>query len=254
MSVHLYLSLVPEALIASMLEPEEFGSYYAVGNKKKSSGQALFFEVDPDFRSKYFRINEGISRCIPHDDGTPKASIYISVYRVLEQVDISALGKLYLTTQDGRTIGLDAIGETPRLDDGLHLYKEIAPVTPLVASRLNPMEFFDLIVKNPTSLVTLPAIAYVELRLDQLAEDPEMGEVGDLPYSNMDHLREVLKDLKTKPVATKMVDRSSPANFAYRTVKNGFFVGNESAFSYYPMPSSEFLRENNYRWWRSANM
>jgi hypothetical protein len=253
-SVHLYLSLVPEALIASMLGPEEFGSYYAVGNKKKSSGQALFFEVDPDFRSKYFRINEGVARCVPHEDGTPKASIYISVYRVLEQVDISALGKLYLTTQDGRTIGLDACKDMAKLDDGLHLYKEIAPVSPLVASRLNPMEFFDLIVKNPTSLVTLPAIAYAELRLDELAEDPEMGEVGDLPYSNMDHLREVLKDLKIKPVATKMVDRSSPATFAYRTVKNGFFVGNKAALSYYPMPSSEFLRENNYRWWRSANM
>lgn len=254
MSVHLYLSLIPEALIASMLEPEEFGSYYAVGTKKKSSGQAIFFEVDPDFRSKYFRIKEGVSRCVPHEDGTPKASIYISVYRVLEHVNISALGKLYLTTQDGRTLGLDSSDEMPYLDDGLHLYKEIVPVSPLIASRLNPMEFFDLIVKNPTSLVTLPSIAYVELRLDELAEDPEMGQVGDLPYSNMDHLREVLKDLKTKPVATKMVDRASPATFPYRTVKNGFFVGNESAFAYYPMPSSDDLRQNNYRWWRSANM
>ena len=254
MSVHLYLSLIPEALIASMLEPEEFGSYYAVGTKKKSSGQAMFFEVDPDFRSKYFRIKEGVSRCVPHEDGTPKASIYISVYRVLEHVNISALGKLYLTTQDGRTLGLDPSEEIPFLDGGLHLYKEIVPVSPLIASRLNPMEFFDLIVKNPTSLVTLPSIAYVELRLDELAEDPEMGQVGDLPYSNMDHLREVLKDLKTKPVATKMVDRASPATFPYRTVKNGFFVGNESAFAYYPMPSSDTLRENNYRWWRSANM
>ena len=254
MSVHLYLSLIPEALIASMLEPEEFGSYYAVGTKKKSSGQAIFFEVDPDFRSKYFRIKEGVSRCVPHEDGTPKASIYISVYRVLEHVSISALGKLYLTTQDGRTLGLESSKEMPYLDDGLHLYKEIVPVSPLIASRLNPMEFFDLIVKNPTSLVTLPSIAYVELRLDELAEDPEMGQVGDLPYSNMDHLREVLKDLKTKPVATKMVDRASPATFPYRTVKNGFFVGNESASAYYPMPSSDYLRENNYRWWRSANM
>ena len=67
MAVHLYLSLVPEALIASMLEPEEFGSYYAVGTKKKSSGQAIFLEVDPDFRSKYFRIDEGVSRCVPHE-------------------------------------------------------------------------------------------------------------------------------------------------------------------------------------------
>ena len=254
MTVHLYLSLIPEALIASMLSPEEFGSYYAVGSKKKSSGQAIFFEVDPAFRSKYFRTEEGISRCVPHEDGAPKSSIYISVYRVLEHIDISALGKLYLVTKDGRTLGLDASPEKPELDGGLHLYKEIVPVSPLVASRLNPMEFYDLIVKNPTSLVTLPAISFVELRLGELAENPDLGEVGDLPYSNMDHLREVLKDLKTKPVATKMVDRASPADIAYRTIKNGFYVGNESGIAYYPMPSSETLRDTNYRWWRSANM
>ncbi len=254
MAVHLYLSLIPEALIASMLEPEEFGSYYAVGTKKKTSGQAIFFEVDPDFESAYFRIKEGLSRCIPHEDGSPKASIYISIYRVLEHVPVSSLGKLYLTTQDGRTLGLDAGDEIPLMDEGLHLYKEIVPVSPLVASRLNPMAFFDLIVKNPTSLVTLPAIAFAELRLDQLAEDPEMGQVGDLPYSNVDHLREVLKDLKTKNVATKMVDRASPAELAYRTVKNGFYVGNEYGMAFYPMPSSADLRESNYRWWRSANM
>lgn len=254
MSVHLYLSLIPEALIASMLEPEEFGTYYAVGSKKKTSGQAIFFEVTPGFQSKYFRVNEGIARCVPHDDGTPKSSIYISVYRVIEHVPLSALGKLYLVTQDGRTLGIDASDEVPALDEGLHLYKEIAPVSPLVASRLNPMEFFDLIVKNPTSLVTLPAIVFAELRLDELAEDPEMGQIGDLPYSNVDHLREVLKDLKTKPVATKMVDRASSTAIAYRTVKNGFFVGNESGLVYYPMPSSATLRETNYRWWRSANM
>ena len=69
MTVHLYLSLVPEALIASMLTPEEFGAYYAVGTKKKSSGQAVFFEVDPEFRNKYFRINEGVSRCVLHEIG-----------------------------------------------------------------------------------------------------------------------------------------------------------------------------------------
>lgn len=255
MTVHLYLSLIPEALIASMLSPEEFGAYYAVGSKKKSSGQAIFFEVDPDFRSKNFRIQEGLARCIPHEDGEPKSSIYLSVYRVLEQIDIKALGKLYLVTQDGRTLGLDPSDEMPSLDnDGLHLYKEIAPVSPLIASRLNPIEFYDLIIKNPTSLVTLPAIVFVELRLGELAKEPDMGEIGDLPYPNMDHLRQVLVDLKTKPVATKMVDRTSPATFPYRTIKNGFFVGNESQIVYYPLPPKEQLRGENYRWWRSANI
>ena len=254
MTVHLYLSLIPEALIASMLSPEEFGSYYAVGSKKKTAGQAIFFEVDPNFDSKYFRVKEGISRCVPHDDGSPKASIYISIYRVLEHVPIEALGKLHIVTQDGRTLGLDSGESIPALDGGLHLYKEIVPVSPLIASRLNPLEFYDLIVKNPTSLVSLPSIAFTELRLGELADDPEEGQIGDLPYSNLDHLREVLKDMKTKPVATKMVDRASPAIFPYRTVKNGFYIGNESAIAFYPMPSSKELREMNYRWWRSANM
>jgi len=254
MTVHLYLSLIPEALIASMLTPEEFGVYYAVGSKKKSSGQAIFFEVNPDYRSKYFRIQEGLARCVPHEDETPKSSIYISVYRVLEHVPITELGKLYIVTQDGRTLGLDASEDLPENEEGLHLYKEIAPVTPLVASRLNPVDFFDLIVRNPTSLVTLPAIAFTELRLGELAEDPELGQVGDLPYANMDHLRQVLMDLKTKPVATKMVDRTSPAGFAYRTVKRGFYVGNERNLRFYPMPSNDVLRAEHYRWWRSANM
>ncbi len=254
MTVHFYLSLIPEALIASMLSPEEFGSYYAIGSKKKSSGQAVFFEVNPEFRSKYFRIQEGLARCVPHDDGTPKASIYIGVYRVLEHVPISELGKLFIVTQDGRTLGLEHSETLPENGDGLHLYKEIAPVSPMVASRLGPIDFYDLIVRNPTSLVTLPAVVFTELRLGELAANPELGNVGDLPYANMDHLREVLLDLKTKPVATKMVDRISPASFAYRTVKNGFFIGNESALRYYPMPSNEILRSEHYRWWRSANM
>ena len=173
MAVHLYLSLIPEALIASMLTPEEFGVYYAVGTTKKSRGQAIFFEIDPDFRHDYFDIEEGIRRCVPHEDGTPKRSIYISVYRALEHVSLKAVQKLYLVTQDGRTLGLEPSEGLPEETDGLHLYQEIAPVHPLVVSTLGPGEFYELIVKNPTSLLWLPAACFVELRLDELARDPE---------------------------------------------------------------------------------
>ncbi|MDD4578642.1 MAG: hypothetical protein PHS75_08855, partial [Anaerolineaceae bacterium] len=65
MAIYLYLSLLPEALIASMLSPEEFGAYYAVGSVKKSRGQAMFFEVDPDFRHPYFRVEDAYARCVP---------------------------------------------------------------------------------------------------------------------------------------------------------------------------------------------
>ena len=254
MSIHLYLSMIPEALIASMLTPEEFGVYYAVGSSKKSRGQAIFFELAPDFRHDYFRIEEGVRRCVPHEDGTPKASIYISVYGVLEHIPLDAIRKLYLVTKDGRVLGLDSSPELPEEANGLHLYQEIAPVHPLVVSSLGPNAFYELIVKNPTSLISLPAICFVELRLGELADDPERGAVRDLPYSNIGHLRQCLVDLKTKTVHAKMVNRVQPASFPYRTIKSGIFVGNAEQLIYFPLPSQEELRAKYYRWWRSANM
>lgn len=254
MAVNLYLSLIPEALIASMLSPEEFGAYYAIGSEKKSRGQAIFFKLDPKFRSDAFRIKEGIARCVPHDDGSPKRSIYISVYRVLENVPMNAIKKMYLTTQDGRTLGLEPSSKVPGNGEGLHLYREISPVTPLVASALGPRDFYELIVKNPESLIKLPAVCFAELRLGNLAMDPINGDIGDLPYSNVEHLRTVLADLRTKSIKSKMVDRMPTTIIPYRTIKNGFFVGNTEKLVYFPLPEEEELVKDHYRWWRSATM
>jgi len=254
MTIHLYLSTIPEALIASMLSPEEFGVYYAVGTAKRSRGQAVFFEIDPGFSSDYFRIEEGMRRCVPHEDGSPKASIYISVYRVLEHIPLDVIGKLYLVTKDGRVLGLESSKELPKETGRLHLYQEIAPVHPRVVSTLGPHDFYNLIVRNPTSLITLPAICFVELRLGEMATDPERGDVRDLPYSNIGHLRQCLVDLRTKTVHTKMVNRIQPASFPYRTIKSGVFVGGKERLIYFPMPAQDELRAKYYRWWRSANV
>jgi len=251
---HLYLSLIPEALIVSMLPPEAFGAYYAVGTQKKAREQAIFFELDPNFRHDYFRIEEGIRRCVPHEDGSPKRSIYVSVYRVLEHISLDAIQKLYLVTQDGRALGLEPRAECPPDTNGLHLYQEIAPVQPLVASTLGPREFYKLIVKTPISLLSLPAVCFVELRLGELAMNPEHGAVRDLPYSDIGHLRECLVELKTKTVHTKMVNRIQGARFPYRMIKNGLFVGNEQQLICFPMPPPEELRAKHYQWWRSIHM
>lgn len=250
MTIHLYLSLLPEALIASMLAPEEFGVYYATGNEKKSSGRAIFFELDPDFRSDFFRIDEGYSRCIPHEDGSPKSSIYISVYRVLEHVPPSVMKKLYLTTKDGRTLGLEPSQEFPKFDEPYHLYQEIAPVSPMVVSKLDPVKFYNLIAQNPESLITLPAICFAELRLGELAQNPAKGAVGDLPYEQIDHLRTCLIGLRNKQ--TKMVDRVSNASFPYHTIQSGIYVGVQNQLVFFPLPSIELLNEKHRNWWRSA--
>jgi len=254
MTAHLYLSLMPEALIASMLPPEEFGTYYAVGETKKQRGQAIFIELDPDFRHEYFRIEAGITRCEPHEDGTPKKSVYIATYRVLEHIPLSAMGKLYLVTSYGQTLALQCSDAIPPSDSNFYMYQELTPVHPLVVSTLNPSDFYDFIIKDPESMIHLPAIAFVELRLGDLAANPEHGEVKDLPYSYIHHLREMLLDLKQKEIHTKLVNRVESVEFPYRMIKSGIFIGNSEEMAYYPLPSREELRSQYYRWWRSANL
>jgi len=253
MTVHLYLSLIPEALIASMLSPEEFGSYYAVSTDMKIRGQALFLELDPDFRHDFFPIDDAYAKCVPHEDGTPKASVYISGYRVLEHIDLKAVQKLYLVSSYGMVLGLDAGELIPEVEDELHLYQEIAPVSRLVVSNLTPRAFYESITIKPTKFLSFPAMAFVGLKLGALADDPEHGAVGDLPYRNIEHLRECLLDLKPGDKTTKMVDRLQSAEFPYRMVRTGFYIGVGEEMLFYPMPSAEDLRDKYYRWWRSAN-
>lgn len=77
MTIHLYFSLIPEALIASMLGPEQFGQYYATGHKYKSKGQAIFFEVDPTFRHEFSTSTRG-SSAVPRTRTAPPRTRFMS--------------------------------------------------------------------------------------------------------------------------------------------------------------------------------
>ena len=195
MTIHLYFSLVPEALIASMLEPEEFGQYYSTGHSYKSKGQAIFFEVDADFRHEFFNIDEGLERCVAHPDGTPKNSVYISVYRVLEHIPVSALGKLYLSTAYGQTLALSRTDAFPEKGKGLHMYQDLAPVNSLVVSAQDPQTYYEKVTSQPNKFIRFPGLCFVELGLGALATDPGAGAIGDLPYSFVHHLREALLEV-----------------------------------------------------------
>ena len=260
MTVYLYFSLIPEALIASNLPPEKFGQYYATGSDYKSKGQCLFFEVDPNFRSDYFDLATAIGRCVPTADGTPKHSVYVSVYRVLEHLPISALGRLYLTTSYGHTLGLDRGEQLPGKESCLHLYQDLAPVNSLVVSNLDPASFYESVTTNPTKFIRFPSLCFVELVLDELAKDPENGQANDLPYPFIHHLREALMVLKPRSddqassKDSKMVHRVHSLEFPYRMIKNGIYVGNGAELVFYPMLSHRELRESHNQWWRSANI
>ena len=252
MAVHLYLSTIPEALIASMLTPHDFGTYYAVGTEKKSRGQAQFFMVDRGFASDYFPMAEIDARCVPHANGDPKHSVYLSVYRVLEHVPLSAIGNLYLATRDGRVLEIPPSRALPSFPKTYRQYQEICPVAPRVVSTLDPREFCTFMTDTKKS-IHVPKIVFADLRLGELAANPETGSVRDLPYPNIEHLRSCIAELKKDPhKGTKTVDRMAPLEFPYRMVETGFYIGDHKEMVFYPMPSERELQTTHYVWWRSA--
>jgi hypothetical protein len=91
-----------------------------------------------------------------------------------------------------------------------------------------------------------------DLKLNRLANNPG-APILDLPYPNPDHLRECLFRLMSSEARlTKTVIRQFKTDLSYRTIENGFFVGDQDSYLYYPFPSVEELEEQYYSWWRSA--
>ncbi len=243
----LYANLIPESLVASNLDPAAYGTYMAVGESGSSRGQAIYFEVDAAMVPEDFSLDEARTRCRPGRDGTPKHSVYLAVYRVLERLPMKALGALNLVTDDGRLLSLHRADPPPDAG-GLHYYQEFAPIMPRVLSRLGPHEFARHLTAAGHA-VSMPRVVFAELRLpDQMEED-----AGDLPYTEMAHLRDCMRRMLGDPQKqTKMITRSFHAEVMFRTILNGFFVGDAAELLYYPLPSAEKLKEEHFAWWRSA--
>ncbi len=251
MKTYLYLSLLPEALVASHLPPKEFGTYMAIGTQKQPHGPAMFFEVDPGFQSDYLNVKDLDKRCQPHADGRPKNSLYLAIYRVLEHLPLSALGSLWLTTAHGRNLELKQAASAPAdPGDKFHLYRELVPVQPLIASTMGPVAFTKFITDS-TKGIYVPRICFAEVRLGGMATDPLHGPVGDLPYRNIDHIRRILADVQ--PGRTKTVERISAQGIIYRCVRSGLYVGDASKVLFYAYPTREELEGKYHDWWSCAN-
>ena len=251
--VYLYLSMAPEALIASMLPPAEFGTYLATGTRKRSQGQAVYFDLAKDFSGDFFGLSRLQERCVPHPDGQPKHSVYLGIYRVLEHVPLKAVNNLHLTTRDGRTLTLARSQSPPQSSAKYHLYKEICPVHPLIASKLNPGQFCKLIT-DPSRSVHVPRICFLEMYLGQLADDPHGGDARNLPYRQLDHIRDCLLQLGEPEKHTKTVDRIEPLQYYYRCIEGGFYLGDQGGILHFPFPSWEELERKHHQWLRSAEL
>lgn len=252
MSKYIYLTCTPEALVASMLPPEGFGMYLSTGTKKRNKGQTIFLEVDLGQIEGIIDIDSLNKRCVAKEDGSPKSSVYLSVYRVLEMIPTSALKSLYLTTDHGCVLELKKVtydkSKEPR--NALHLYQELCPVTPLVASELSPSAFLKRLTDGSIPIV-LPKLFFVDLKLGDLATNPLGGSAEHLPYPNMGHLRDCLEILRGEyDKHMKTVQRIYSGTLLYRTIETGFYVGAKDEIVFYPYPSMKDLEDINYEFFR----
>ena len=253
MNKFIYLTATPEALIASMLSPADFGAYLSTGTKKRNKGQAIFFEVDLEKIEKLIDIDSLNSRCVPKPDGRPKSSVYLSVYKTLEMIPLSALKNLYLTTDTGHTLELKKVDydKSKEILGKLHLFQELCPVTPLVASELTPSAFLERLTDGSIPIV-LPKLFFVDLKLGDLATNPLGGSAEQLPYSNIGHLRDCLEILKGEyEKHMKTVQRIYSGSLLYRTIESGFYIGAMDEMLFYPYPSLSELENINYEFFRS---
>ncbi len=252
MSNYIYLTSTPEALVASMLPPREFGMYLSTGTKKRNKGQTIFFEVDLNQIENIIDMDSLNKRCVPKEDGAPKSSVYLSVYRVLESIPSSALKSLYLTTDHGCALELkkSPYDKTRERSNELHLYQELCPVTPLVASGLAPSVFLKKLTDGSTP-ITLPRLFFVELKLGELATNPLSGSAEHLPYSNIGHLRDCLEILKGEyEKHMKTVQRIFSGTLLYRTIETGFYIGAKDEIVFYRYPGMKELEDINYEFFR----
>jgi hypothetical protein len=213
----------------------------------------MFFEVDLNKIENLIDMASLNRRCVAKEDGSPKSSVYLSVYRVLETIPTSALKSLYLTTDHGHVLELQRADydKSKEPQNALHLYQELCPVTPLVASGLPPSVFLKKLTDGSTPIV-LPKLFFVELKLGDLATNPLSGSAEHLPYSNIGHLRDCLEILKGEyEKHMKTVQRIYSGLLLYRTISTGFYVGARDDIVFYPYPTMAELENINYEFFRA---
>ncbi len=254
----LYLMLHPNlALIGSQLEPEQFADHYTSGSSRYYSGKVIFAELDPGFRHPYFRIEEMLKELVPHEDGRPKATKFISSYRVLEHVDFDALQKLHLATPEGDVLSLDPEPlRPPKTEEAIvRIYAEMAPLRMLVLSDYTIKEFADYIT-DPANPKGAPSLFFTQIDIDveEFVSEFEQHPFKESPITSIhpSRLRDGFLELKNSPVkhtkglcVDSSIDRST-----YRYVREGFTFASQKQMKCFYMPELEEIERTNYRFFK----
>ena len=254
---HLYLILFPNAaLVGSQLDPLEFGRHFVSGSSKYYDGKLIFAEVDISFRNSYFQIDQMLQGLVPHEDGRPKSTKYVSTYRVLEHVDYDKLKNLYITTPEGYTLELTEGEYHAKHQSGfIRVFGEITPVSMVALSDYNFPEFGKYIT-SPDNFVGAPKMFYTQIDLDideylkQSDANPLMS--SPIPDVHPSVLRISIREMRTlNDKHTKGLSLNNPlGKISFRHLRHGFMFASQDANKFYPLPSYAEIEKINYKFWK----
>jgi len=253
----LYVIVHPtSALIGSQYTPELLARHYTVGPTRHYRGKVIFAEVDVAFRHPYFRIDEAIAELTPHADGRPKATKFISCYRVLEHLELSALKNLYLTSEEGHCLELQPRPWSSPEGNGENIYAEISPLRMLVLSRLD-FRGFGRFITDPATPIGAPRFLYtqIDLNVSEFMAEYEQNPFMQPPIEGLHPsiLRDAVNELRTVGYKSNkgLSLRSNMDNFSYKQIRSGFMFASQKEEKFYPMPSLREIEAKNLRFWKS---
>ena len=256
---HLYMIIFPiNALVASQLEPRAFAQHYTIGSARHFQGKVVFAELDINFRDPYFKIDEYLEKTVPHEDGSPKRTKFISSYRVLEHVPFDVIKKLYLVTVSGKALELSPAPYTAENVPGLiRIFQEIAPVRNLIASRLDQRDFGNYITQDVAKGASRVCFTQIDLNIEEFMAASRNREiiVSPIPDSNPYRLLDCLTELQQIEKKTvKTISLSSVLHsISYRVLRHGFWFFDASGeMLFFPIPSRHELETTHYDWWKNA--
>ncbi len=253
----LFVILHPtSALIGSQLTAEQLARHYTVGPTRHYRGKVIFAEVDAAFRNPYFRIDEAMSELKPHEDGRPKATKFISTYRILEHIDLSALKELHLVSGEGYCLDLQPAPYSGEPAAGEKIYAEISPMHMLVLSRLDLTEFGTFIT-DPANSIGAPRFFFTQLDLgtEEFLAEYERNPFMAPPIPNLHPaiLRDAIHELRTSAHKSNkgLSLRSNLDNISYRMIRTGFMFASQREWKFYPMPPIGEIEKRNLKFYRS---
>jgi hypothetical protein len=253
----LYQILYPnQALIASQLGPQEFARHYLVGSVRHYSGKLVFAEIDPAFRHPYFDIDGAFAATVPHPDGSPKRTKFISSYRVLEHMDFGAIRKLYLANSEANLLELSpGVYDKTHQPGFLRTYAEIAPLSMLVLSPLTMPEF-GAHITAPGNGKGAPKLFYtqIDLTVDEFLKNFEQNPFSQAPFPFLhpSKLRDAILEMQARPEKkAKGLSLFAPIDqISFKKIRHGFMFASPESHLFFPMPSLQEIEEKAFKFWQ----